>query len=97
MIRVRDMNNLGLDPSQQRLMAKLSLVASFQKKVVAPPPVASVRAPQSSPNSTVQPKTDAPIKAGNSNLPSRNPGTNGPKGIASTNRPSATTPSANKK
>ncbi len=97
MIRVRDLNNLGLDPSQQRLMAKLSLVASFQKKVIAPPAAAAIPAQQSTAKTTVLPKTNAPIKAGNSNLPARNPGTNGPRGLASTNRPSATNPSANKK
>ena len=97
MIRVRDMNNLGLDPSQQRLMAKLSLVASFQKKVVAPPPPAAIPATENAAKTSVSSKTNAPSKAGNTNPPARNPGTNGPKGLASTNRPSAMNPLAIKK
>jgi hypothetical protein len=34
-IRVKDMSGLGLDPTQQRLKAKLTLIASFQRKTPA--------------------------------------------------------------
>ena len=36
MIRVRELNRLRLDPSQTRLQATMTLVASFQKKPKAP-------------------------------------------------------------
>lgn len=36
MVRVRDVSNLRLDPSQTRLQATLTLVASVQKKAPAP-------------------------------------------------------------
>lgn len=43
MIRVRGINNLGLDPTQHKLKASLTLVASFQRKtpLPAPKPVAA--------------------------------------------------------
>jgi type II secretory pathway component PulM len=37
MVRVRDVSNLRLDPTQTRLQATLTLVASVQKKASAPP------------------------------------------------------------
>ena len=37
MIRVRDVSNLRLDPSQTRLQATLTLVASVQKKAASAP------------------------------------------------------------
>ncbi len=52
MVRVRDVNNLRLDPSQTKLSCSLTLVASFPRRtpVAAPPP----RKPL--PGSVVQPK-----------------------------------------
>lgn len=92
MIRVRDMNNLGLDPSQQKLMAKLTLVASFQKKVVTPPPTQVPRT--SSP--VVTNDAAKPTTAGKTNgvaKPSINAKTNivtAPKNGVGTNRLSGT-------
>ena len=37
MIRVRDISRLRLDPSQTRLTAQVTVVASFQKKPKTPP------------------------------------------------------------
>lgn len=47
MIRVRGMNNLGLDPTQHRLKTTLTLVASFQRKqpVAAPKTAAPTNKP----------------------------------------------------
>jgi type II secretory pathway component PulM len=38
MVRVRDVNNLRLDPSQTKLTCTLTLVASFPRRAQAPPP-----------------------------------------------------------
>ncbi len=38
MVRVRDVNNLRLDPSQTRLSCTLTLVASFPRRTPLPPP-----------------------------------------------------------
>jgi hypothetical protein len=82
MIRVRDMNNLGLDSSQQRLSAKLTLVASFQKKVVVPPPAAKPAA------SEVETKPSPLSKAS---------ATNALKAASATNRPAMTNSPVKKK
>ncbi len=82
MIRVRDMNNLGLDPSQQRLMAKLTLVASFQRKVVVPPPAVKPAPAEVQPKPATVPKP---------------PVTNTLKALSATNRPAMTNSPVKKK
>lgn len=82
MIRVRDMNNLGLDSSQQRLSAKLTLVASFQKKVVVPPPAAKPTATEVQAKPSPLPKASA---------------TNALKAASATNRPAMTNSPVKKK
>lgn len=57
MIRVRGMNNLGLDPSQRRLKTTLTLVASFQRKT--PLPAAKPAAPTNTPSAKVMPPAKA--------------------------------------
>lgn len=57
MIRVRGMNNLGLDPSQRKLKASLTLVASFQRKTPVPAAKATPSAATNKPASkVVQPR-----------------------------------------
>ncbi len=70
MIRVRELNRLRLDPSQTRLQATMTLVASFQKKPkapVAPPTKKSVQpagAPKVAPGTATANKaaTNKPAK-----------------------------------
>ncbi len=64
MIRVRDISRLRLDPSQTRLTAQITVVASFQKKPKAPPKVAapakaSPSAPPAAKAQAVAPKSTA--------------------------------------
>jgi Tfp pilus assembly protein PilO len=64
MIRVRGMNNLGLDPSQRKLKTTLTLVSSFQRKTPLPAakPVSTTNKP---PVKAVPPagSTTAPTKS----------------------------------
>lgn len=70
MIRVRGMNNLGLDPTQHRLKTTLTLVASFQRKQPAAPPKA-VAPTNKPPAKVVQPRgpTNTPIASPASAIP----------------------------
>lgn len=79
MIRVRGMNNLGLDPSQRKLKTTLTLVASFQRKT--PLSAAKPASPTNKPPATVKPPagaTNAQAKAvtprGVTNAPAKLPG-----------------------
>lgn len=61
MVRVRDVSNLRLDPSQTRLTATITFVASVQKKVAAPATRGATNKPSSRP--TAVPATNASSKA----------------------------------
>ena len=61
MVRVRDVSNLRLDPSQTRLTATITFVASVQKKAAAPASRGATNKPSSRP--AVAPATNAPSKA----------------------------------
>ena len=73
MIRVRDISRLRLDPSQTRLTAQITVVASFQKKPKAPPNAPSpAKAPTPTPAAAkaqaVAPKsTSSSAAAGDTN------------------------------
>lgn len=84
MIRVQDMINLGLDATQQKLKARMTLVASFQKKEVKPPVSAPKMAvaPAESAKSSPAAKNGTTIKNATTNS------TKGTNAIA-TNRPAA--------
>ncbi len=64
MIRVRELNRLRLDPSQTRLQATMTLVASFQKKpkAVAPPTKRSATPVVQPKGATASPATNKPAK-----------------------------------
>ncbi len=59
MVRVRDVSNLRLDPTQTRLQATLTLVASVQKKTLAAPARKAVTnsLPASRPPATIRPSS----------------------------------------
>jgi len=67
MIRVRDISRLRLDPSQTRLTAQITVVASFQKKPKAPPkaptPAPAAKAPAAAKTQAVAPKSTSPSAA----------------------------------
>jgi hypothetical protein len=72
MIRVRDLTNLKLDLSQTKLQAKVTFVASFQKKPKTPPPAVAGQASSAIPGA-VQSKGAGPAaKAGVTNRPATN-------------------------
>lgn len=60
MVRVRDVSNLRLDPSQTRLTATITFVASVQKKAAAAATRVAANKPASRP--AVAPATNAPSK-----------------------------------
>ena len=64
MIRVRELNRLRLDPSQTRLQATMTLVASFQKKpkAVAPPTKRTTPPVVQPKGATAPPATNKPVK-----------------------------------
>lgn len=81
-IRVRDISRLRLDPTQTRLNANITLVASFQRKPATPPPAARAAGgvnPAGRPAVVGRAPTNATIRTAPPTLRSAaNPGRPGP-------------------
>jgi len=79
MIRVRDISRLRLDPSQTRLTAQVTVLASFQKKPKAPPKAptpapTAAKAPAAAKTQAVAPKsTSSSAAAGGTNAAKTDP------------------------
>lgn len=88
MIRVRGMNNLGLDPSQRKLKTTLTLVASFQRKT--PLSAAKPAGPTNKPPATVTTPAGGPNAQAKAVMPRGATNTTAkPPGGASTNASAA--------